>query len=817
MKGYLFYPLLVLLFTEALFTPLPVSAQNKVMVSGATTDTTGKPVSFVTVRLFKQKDPANPLQTTLSQENGSFKLNKVDSGNYILTFSHTGFAEKKYPLAVSSSNSDIQVGSLQLSRATAALREVTVITKRPLVEQSDDKIIFNAEDDPATKTETALDILRKTPFVSVDGEDNIKVNGKSNFKVLLNGRETSMFARNVKEALRGFPGALISKIEVITTPSAKYDGEGIGGLINVITKKKVAGYNGSVSSFLRTMDKIKVISVNGNAKAGKVGASVFFHTGDSDPVWQENTITTIPAIPTAYSRRSLDGMRSNSGTWSFGNAELSWEMDSLNTISTYANINSSSNRSVQAQTINTMFTNSPSTMSFYNLDNKSETPGVSVGTDYIKKFKKNKEKEFTIRFFGEFGKSNSFLTSSQDNPGTDRFINNNSKAINNQYTFQSDYSTPLKKKGKLESGVKAIIRRASSDFESLIKYDPASAFKRNDANTDKFKYTQDVVSVYSMYSIRVKKSSYRFGARVEHTTVDGDFTSSNTVVNHSYTTLLPNIQFTNRLSSVLTMVLTYNKRLQRPYIWDLNPFVNNNDSLNISFGNPNLGPQTIHSLSAQMRFTKGATFGGVNLETSYSDNKILDYAFFDPGTGVTKTTSLNIGKEFQSALSLNLNTKLSDKITTFVNGSLRFSKVTNNSKSSQSNQGFGFGIYSNTTYKVSGKFSISSFLGLWNDPVTIQTTYPLTFWYNLAFNQKLFKDKFSVSLRAVNFIEKTHDYKTVTRDENFTTTNINKQLRRAVALALSYNFGKLTENVSRKKGVNNDDLLNKQTQTQPNN
>src|SRR5213075_3349188 len=115
-------------------------------------------------------------------------------------------------------------------------------------------------------TETAIEILRKTPFITVDGEDNIKVNGQSNFKVLLNGRETSMFARNIKEALRGFPGVLISKIEIITAPSAKYDGEGIGGLINIITKKKVVGYNGTLSSFHRTSDKL-----SNYAKVGKVG------------------------------------------------------------------------------------------------------------------------------------------------------------------------------------------------------------------------------------------------------------------------------------------------------------------------------------------------------------------------------------------------------------------------------------------------------------------------------------------------------------------------------------------------------------------
>jgi outer membrane receptor for ferrienterochelin and colicin len=189
------------------------------------------------------------MQTTLSKENGGFQLNKPDTGNYILSFTYTGFAEKRVNIAMVPG--DMKIDPVQLSRATGTMKEVVVNAMRPMVEQSDDKIVFNVEDDPTNKTETAIDILRKTPFVTVDGEDNIKVNGKSNFKVLLNGRETSMFARNIKEALRGFPGTLISKIEVITTPSAKYDGEGIGGLINIITKKKVAGYNGSLSSFSR--------------------------------------------------------------------------------------------------------------------------------------------------------------------------------------------------------------------------------------------------------------------------------------------------------------------------------------------------------------------------------------------------------------------------------------------------------------------------------------------------------------------------------------------------------------------------------------
>src|SRR4029078_5130614 len=215
------------------------------------------------------------VQTTLSKDNGSFQLDKPDTGSYILSFTHTGFEEKKITIAVSSQPGDMQIEPVQLSRLTGVLKEVVVTSQRPMIEQSDDKIVFNVGDDPTAKSETAIEILRRTPFVTVDGEDNIKVNGKSNFKVLLNGRETSMFARNIKDALRGFPGALISKIEVITQPSAKYDAEGVGGIINIITKKRVAGYNGTLSSFNRTSDKLSNYNVNGNAKFGKFGVSVF--------------------------------------------------------------------------------------------------------------------------------------------------------------------------------------------------------------------------------------------------------------------------------------------------------------------------------------------------------------------------------------------------------------------------------------------------------------------------------------------------------------------------------------------------------------
>lgn len=787
--------------------PGQVFSQTSLKLSGTVSDSS-KPLGFATARLLKINN-TKPLQTVLSNEQGRFQFTKPDTGNYIISLTHTGYIEKKINIIITSASGDMQLDPVQLSKATGMMKEVVVTSMRPLVEQSDEKTILNVEDDPANKTETAIDILRKTPFITVDGEDNIKVNGKSNFKVLLNGRETSMFARNIKEALRGFPGTLISKIEVITTPSAKYDGEGIGGLINIITKKKVKGYNGALSTFNRTNDKVNNLSINGNAKLGKFGLSVFMNKGFSDPILRNNTNITIPNSKTAYAKRTLDGAQYTSETWSFGNAELSFEMDSLNTISLYTNIDSWSDKNVTDQTIITDFVADPSTVSYYSLTSKSNNPGVNVGSDYIKHFKTNKEKEFSLRFLGEFGKQDTELNSFQDNPGTDRYLINNSYAINNQYTIQADNIIPLTQTTKLEGGLKAILRRASSDFQSLIKYEEPEEYKPNAANTDYFTYSQDVLSVYSMYNFKIKKSGFRLGARVEYTDVHGDFTVSKTLVKSSYTTLLPNIQFTNKVSKVTTLVVSYTKRLQRPFIWDLNPFVNNNDSLNITTGNPDLAPQTSHAVSTQLRYSNGNTSAGINIEGSYSGNKIMRYASFDEQTGITKTTSLNIGKEYLWSLGINFSTKITPKWNLYVNGSLRYNRITNNADASQSNNGWGCTFNLSTSYKFTAKFTVSSYLGLWQEPRSIQTTYPFNTWHNVAFNYKIIKDKFLISLRAVNYFEKSRDFKNITQDNNFYNTNTVSRPRRAGVLALTWNFGKLTENVSKKKGVNNDDALGK--------
>lgn len=788
------------------FSVLNLLAQNKKStVSGTVRDSLQAPLMYATVSLYKQGQPTEAVKTSYTNDKGNFSLSGIDTGSYELVVSHTGFSDQKHAIVVN--GKDVDAGSLLLFRATASLQGVVVTAKRPLIEQQDDKIIFNVENDPATKTENAIDILRKTPFVTVDGDNNVQVNGQSNFKVLLNGRETAMFAQNVKEALKSFPGSLITKIEVITTPSAKYDAEGVGGVINIITKKKVVGYNGSVNTWLSTMGWSNV-NTNFSAKFGKVGITMFYGFNSGNNVMGRSRMETVPTSPIAFKNRLLTGTRELNNFWNWGNAEVSWELDTLNTFSFYGNVSGGRGRTLLDQTITTSYTSGPDSISYYDLNSLNEFPNTSVGADYIRKFKNNKEREFSIRTNGEFGNANNFLNSVMDNQvALDRYVINESVATNKQYTVQADYIHPLKKSQKIEAGLKAILRRANSDFESMLRSTSSEDYKLNPDNTDYFRYDQDVYSAYGTYSFKVKKTTFRLGARLEHTVVDGDFVSSETKVIQNYTNVLPNLQATTKFSNSFTMVISYSDRLQRPFIWNLNPFVNNNDPRFISYGNPNLDAQIIHSLSVQTRLNKGATFAGITFTGTYSDNMIVQYSMYDPIAGITATTSGNLGKEISVSANGNISTRINKDWNIFLNGNIRYNRVQNKMLASQVNSGFGGNANLNTTYSINKRFTASGYGGFFRAPVSIQTSYPLNLWYGISAGYKLFKEKLTISAGLTNFLQKEWDYKLVTNDPAFTYTSTTTMPYRGLSLSISWNFGKLTENVSKKKGVNNDDLI----------
>ena len=746
----------------------------------------------------------------ITNNGGIFLIRGIKPGNYLLALSKEGY--KKQYLQVTVNDNKLALPPIILLDDVKNLMGVTVTSRRALVEQTVDKIIYNVENDPLALLQTAIDLLRKTPMVTVDGQGTIQVNGQTNFKVLLNGRETSMFAHNANEALKGFPGSLIKKIEIMTNPSARYDGEGAGGSINIITKKKVAGYNGTISAAAGTADGSSTVNRILNLKYGKLGVSSYLLTSGNANQKIKLFEEIEPLNHLAFYKRVTKGNALNNDSWKSGNLELSYELDSLHTLSSYVLFSSSVNKFEGTSLFDLILHNQTDTVkSMYMSVTDKNYADVNAGVDYLQKFKGNSEKEFSIRLNGDLGKDNTYSNSIQKGSSLNRFIVNDSKARDLEYTIQTDYILPMHQGSKLELGAKAIIRRATSAYQSLIKYNAAGDYKINQLNTDYFTYNQDVYSLYATSHFKIGKVSFHAGTRMEHTGINGNFLNAAQGVDQSYTSFLPNLQVATKYKKGQTLLFSYGMRLARPYIWNLNPFINNIDSLNVSKGNPALQPQTFHTFSVQYSFTSGQTFISVGLSNSFSNNRIIQFSTFSEGTGITTSSPTNIGQNNQTALSISINGKLNPKWAMNVNGWLAYDIIQNTrGLGSQTNKGFSGNGTFNSIYRISNKLTYSANAGYSLSAPTLQVRYRVYVYYGMGLNYKLMKDKLTLTISARNLLNKEDTMpKNVFEDNNFKRTTASSYPDRTLNCSLSWSFGKLSENVSKKRGIHNDDLLGK--------
>ncbi|HEX2628966.1 MAG TPA: outer membrane beta-barrel family protein, partial [Chitinophagaceae bacterium] len=488
-----------------------------------------------------------------------------------------------------------------------------------------------------------------------------------------------------------------------------------------------------------------------------------------------------------------------------GNLEISYDIDSTNTLVVYGNMGKNSNEASNDYSIYTLFANGSSDTDPYLLQTKFALPTHGFGTDFIRKYKGKPQKELTFRFQALYNTNRSFSNSQQELDASDRFILNNSEAFNSEYTLQGDLIEPLNKSTRIETGIKTILRKAHSDFESLVKFNKTGPYHIDPGNSDRFSYDQNVYGGYVSLNKVFKALTARIGLRIEHTSVDGDFTSTGTVVRQQYTNFIPNLMLTKQFSKSINSNLTYSMRLGRPSISSLNPFVNNSDSLFISFGNPNLGPQYIHMLAWQVRFFKGSKFISIQTGFNFSNNLIIQSPSFDAATGITSVTGANAGQIREFTLGFVSNLPVC-KWNFAVNATGRLARIRNSLQSSWSNTVAG-NMNANITYKVTPLFTITSNGGYFVPLRTPNNTFPDNYFYSLNFGYKVFKQKLTITATMTNFFEEKRKLNFLTENENFTTKNVHTVPFRNFGLALTYSFGRLKENVSKKKGVTNDDQV----------
>ena len=626
-------------------------AKAKLKITGKVIEKTSKQAleyATITLRL-----PNNPKAITggITNNKGEFSV-EAAAGTYDITIEFISF--KFTEIKGKTIDSNTNLGTIGLAEDAAQLNEVVVRAEKTTVEIKLDKKVFNVGSDLMVKGGTVSDVLGNIPSVSVDVEGNVSLRGNENVKILIDGRPSN--AINIVEALRIIPADAIDKVEVITNPSARYDAEGGGGILNIVLKKgKNLGFNGTFIATGGIPDN-NGLSGNVNYKTKKV--SLFTTQGYSFRSNPGNMINETTYFNSNNSIRNfIVEPRENDryGKGYNGNFGVDIALDEktfwTNTFN-YRNNNSDNTDRV----FQNYFTSTKQFDYTRNRINKedSDSENIEYTTNFVKNFKKEGHK-FTID--GSISSNDDANTAIVTETGTNTSTTKLDNTINNQkqdrILIQSDYVLPLGKGSQFETGYRGDFSKLVTDYQ--VKNDGII----NPNFTNVLEYKEKVNAVYTQYGFKKNKASVLLGLRYEDSNIEINQLATSDFNTKKYGNLFPSAFFTYELSDKASTSISYSRRIQRPRGRMLNPFSNLSSNINIFVGNPDLDP----SMTDAIDFGYIKRWSKLTLSTSLYYNKTTDVfqmarresGNFVNGTPIIITSPINIATEFRTGFEFTLN------------------------------------------------------------------------------------------------------------------------------------------------------------------
>jgi outer membrane receptor protein involved in Fe transport len=793
----------LIVFFLLIFVSVPLPAQNKTagyQVSGQMVNKiSGDGIPYATIVL--KSDSIKVKKMLACSVSGQFSINVDTPGNYILITSATGYKEFSMPVDVSGLKTDL--GKISMEEG-AIMKEVVVSAQKPLVKMDLDKIVYSIESDPEAQTNNAFEMLRKIPLVTVDAEDNVLVNGQSNFKVLVNGKSSAMMSSNFKDVLKSLPANTIKDIEVITNPSSKYDAEGVGGILNIITNKKtISGYNGSVNAGVNTRGSINA-GVYLATKIKKLSFAVRYYGSQYIQPKMENSTASEYFNNTEYHYLNSDGNNSYKGTGNGFSGEASYDIDSLDLISlsfwgyqgSYNSDGFNETRYLStANDITRMYTSTTNTREGYG--------SLSGNIDYQKTYKKP-DKSLTFSYKLDNNPNTTKYTS--DNEGMINYPTYSQRSANDavgrEQTFQADYYDPLTKMHQIEGGVKFILRQNTSSSDTY-RNDTLDTKRGNDLD-----YNQYIMGAYAGYVLKLEKFGIRTGLRLERTWNDGESKIAGTTTDFTnrLINLIPYITFSYMPKTGQTIKLSYTKRLSRPGIWYLNPYVNDADSLNVSYGNPSLVAEVANSFELGYTFFTPKLNLSASSDASFVNNSIENISKVQ-SNGATFTTYENIGKNLRFGLNLYFSYRPTQKLSIYFNGSGSYSKLETNNGYPISNKGFSYNSFLSARMTLWKDGSVNLYTGIYSPGIMLQGKSSSYYYTSFGVSQYFLKRKLQLSLSASDPFWRSKKYTSDLKDITFKSHNVNTYLSRMARFNVTFNFGKMDLQVKKvNRGIQNDDV-----------
>jgi len=774
-----------------------------------------QPVAYATVVLLPLSATGSQLAGATTDPEGLFTLTKVAPGSFRLQVSFVGYASRTQPVVVTSATTTLP--PILLAPVAQQLGEAVVVGRKPLVEVQPDRFIYNAAQDIGNAGGTAADVLRKTPLLAVDGLGTVTLRGSTNFKVLVNNHPSPMLAQNLTQALKGLPADQIQSVEVITTPSARDDGEGTAGIINIVLKKgarrQLNGHIGA-SGGNRATELTSALGF----KRGPVSVNAAASTG----TWYEPDQLTRQRL--GFSTLGTDtltqsGRRINSGQWY--NATLSLDYDPAEhhrlaltgTLSGY-----------QGQGQRDLF-------------NRLASPDVTLSQLYTRantEYIGNRSNEVTgtyTRTFAQARREWSVLAQYARNAGTfgyafDQFSNSagalapdradyrersQGQTPSQEVTAQTDFKQPFGEATTVEVGLKAIFRRtgAVATVEGLTPAQTPDFVSLANRGTD-FSYMQDVQAAYASYATTLgKKLATTLGSRVERTSFSADFRTTGTnLAPRSYVSVLPNasLNYTFRRDTT-GLRLAYSRRITRPYIDYLNPFVDRSNPQNITYGNPDLAPELTDAYEVSYNTLVHAAPVIVSGTVRHTGNAIEAVRLPTTTPGVTAQTYANVASITYYQLTLYGTAKFTKQWE--VSGGPNAQYVVFLSPDRELlRRGFSAGMNVDTSYHFRRNLTAQASLsGALPTPI-LQGKGGASLSYSMGVKKTLLGEKADVTVNVLNPFNDSFPNRSSITTAFIDERTEYRSYQRAFRVSLNYRFGQDTPEREHRK-ANNDDLKGK--------
>lgn len=806
-----------------LFFCIHANAQTKpnARISGKVLDkSTNGPMEYATISIISKRS-GKTITGAVTDVKGLFAISNLPFDTYQVNIEFLGYEKTTLDnIAVTNDKRSISLGLVSLSPKSQNLQSMIVVGDRPVVENKIDKIVYNVANDISSQGGAAIDVLKKVPQVTVDVDGNVELQGNSSIRFLINGKPSSVFGASLADALASIPASQIKSIEAITSPGAKYDSQGTGGIINIILKdNKMEGINGSVNFSAGT--RLEIGSLNLNVRHNNFGFNAYFSGNaalKSESPYSQNRVSkdTIARTTTnILQNSSIDFMRNGFRS----GAGFDWKITKNDIVTASLGYNQFSNRNDgltnQEQLVNDYSPNLLSDVhTLRNSDSRGHVSSIDYSLDYQKKFKKEGQEldvlysasrgnpyNYYIQSQTYTGQSIPFAGSNSSNPGTD-----------NQANISIDYTHPVNSNFLIETGAKTIIQDITSISDVNVLNSSNNEFVHDPLQSYQFNYKMKVYAGYLSGNLKLSDHfGLRAGARYEYTDVNiGSPTNSVP----SYGTFSPSFVLSYKFNKVQTLKLSYVKRIERPEYRELNPFINLSDPYNISTGNPYLKPEIGNNfeLGYSSVFKNGGNIYIALIErfnTSDLKSVTLFYPYYQIGdslyTNVSVTTRQNIGEEFNTGISASGSYPVTAKLN--MRGNLIVSHRLTVNENGIGNQAAGmrYRLNMNATYQMK-KDLVFELFGAYNSASqNIQGKSPQFFTYTFALRKLFWDDKASFGFTTTNPFNKYVNQLSTISNGNYTSTILRQVPLQSFGISLMYKFGKLE--FSKKKGEDNNNIM----------